>query len=181
MSFRPVPICRTNCVWQAWSCLPVASRTTTKRPAQNSSFVEKSSFASQAMDPDLDRGFSRAKNLRRSRPFCRLVFDSAGFAESLRQKLGRFLPAGIFACGTRLSTGVSPTQRHDKLSFPYFSFFSFFLFEGSVGEALEACLSRFWFDAFRTDLDPPRLINAASRSGDPCRITCQALPVNRNL
>ena len=43
-----------------------------KRHAQNSLFVEKSSFASQAMDRDW--GFSRKKNLRRSRSFFRLAF-----------------------------------------------------------------------------------------------------------
>ena len=141
VSFRPftfVPIHCTNCTWQARSCLPAASTTTkesTLRTVRLSS--EKSSFAGQAMDPNLDWGFSRTKSLRQSRSFCRLSFDFAGFTESLRQKFGRSLPARVFACCKRLSAGVYPvfpTQRQNKLSFLllFFSFLSFFLKEASA-------------------------------------------------
>ena len=88
--------------------------TTTKRHAQNSSFVEKLFIRKPGHGSWLWMRFSRTKSLRRSRFFCWLAFDSAGFASHFGKTFGHVLPAGIFACWMRLSAGLYPRCLSDS-------------------------------------------------------------------
>ena len=172
----------------ARSCLPAASTTTTKRHAQRTVRLSKK-VRSQA----------RPWILTKTEGFCeRRIFARAGLFGSWLLTLPAPSHSGkslVALCPLKRvcrleCIPVFPTQRHDKLSFPllFFSFLPFFLKGASARFSnLEACLSRFWFDALAFTHGrgpaPTQILNAASLTSDPCRITGNALPVKckRNL
>ena len=115
----------------------LARRFKQKMHAQNSSFVKKRSFASQAVDPEFWLTvFVNAESSPEPVVCSLLLTLPASRTEPLPRKCDCFLPARIFVVSLRLP------QRHDKLSFPLLCFLFFFFSLKKASARFSKCASR---------------------------------------
>ena len=153
--FAFVPIHRTNCVGQAQAACPPLQKKLKKRRAQDSSFVEKKSFASQAVDPDFSLTVFANKESSPEPVICSLRLTLPASPSHFCENLIAFCTLKFFVVSLRLP------QRHDKLSFPLLCFLFFFLLK-KASARLSKCASRYRY-AVRTD-PPRRRLHACLRS-----------------
>ena len=104
---------------QLFACTPLQKK---KRHAQNSSFVEKRSFANQAVDPDFTFRLTVFVNEESSSEpvVCGLRLTLPVSLSHFRENLITFCQLEFFFVSLRLP------QRHDKVSFPLLCFLFFF-------------------------------------------------------